>query len=257
MKYYVLADVHGFYSEMIVALTDAGFFKESKEHRLIVCGDLFDRGAEASKVQGFILDLMSRDEVIIIRGNHEDLMLNLISDWANGSYLKSHHNSNGTVATVLQLTETTKFDLMTQPDVVIRKLIATPYVTTIIPAMKNYYETDKFIFVHGWIPCNRFSNSVYAERYEKISDWRNATDEEWARSRWENGMIAAHDKVTEKGKTIVCGHWHCSFGHSHYEGKGTEHGTDADYTPYIADGIIAIDACTALSHKVNCLVIDD
>ena len=74
MKYYVVADVHGFYSELITALTEKGFFKDESPHKLIVCGDLFDRGQEAVKLQDFIVDLMRKDEVILIRGNHEDLI---------------------------------------------------------------------------------------------------------------------------------------------------------------------------------------
>ena len=42
-----------------------------------------------------------------------------------------------------------------------------------------------------------------------------------------------------------------------YEHKGTEFGEDADFSPYYGPGIIAIDACTAFSGKVNCLVIED
>ena len=42
-----------------------------------------------------------------------------------------------------------------------------------------------------------------------------------------------------------------------YENKGSEFGDDADFTPYYGPGVIAIDACTAHSGMVNCLVIDD
>lgn len=257
MRYYVLADVHGFYSEMITALTDAGYFDNASENKLIFCGDLFDRGPEACKVQQFVIGLMAKDSVILIRGNHEDLMESLISDWTKGSYLYSHHQSNGTVDTVLQLTGTTKTDLISNPNAIVQNLISSPLVSTIIPSMINYYETERFIFVHGWIPCNRFKVNAYADRFEAIPDWRKASAEEWSFARWVNGMAAAHDNVIEKNKTIVCGHWHCSFGHCHYEGNGKEFGETANYSPYNADGITAIDACTALSHKVNCLVIDD
>ena len=77
MRYYVVADVHAFYSEFISALTEKGFFEDNKPHKLIICGDLLDRGKEAVKVQNFILDLIARDEVILIKGNHEDLVLEL------------------------------------------------------------------------------------------------------------------------------------------------------------------------------------
>ena len=70
-------------------------------------------------------------------------------------------------------------------------------------------------------------------------------------------MEAAHGGVTEPGKTIVCGHWHCSFGHAHYEGRGGEFDDDSDLTPYYGDGIIALDACTPVSGRVNCIVVRD
>ncbi|MBQ8726493.1 MAG: metallophosphoesterase [Clostridia bacterium] len=44
MKYYVVSDVHGFYDELIFALTEKGFFDEKSPHKLIICGDLLDRG---------------------------------------------------------------------------------------------------------------------------------------------------------------------------------------------------------------------
>ena len=60
MKYYVVADVHGFFSELKLALTEKGFFNDKEPHKLIMCGDLLDRGTEALEVQSFILDLMKK-----------------------------------------------------------------------------------------------------------------------------------------------------------------------------------------------------
>ena len=70
-------------------------------------------------------------------------------------------------------------------------------------------------------------------------------------------MEATHRGVIEPGKTIICGHWHCSFGHAHYEGKGGEFDHDSDFMPYYGDGIIALDACIVVSRKVNCIIIED
>ena len=63
--------------------------------------------------------------------------------------------------------------------------------------------------------------------------------------------------IIEKNKTIVCGHWHCSFGHSHYEGDGGEFNNNPNFAPYYGKGVIALDACTPISKKVNCIVIED
>lgn len=80
MKYYVVSDVHSFFSEMRQALSRKGYFRDQEPHKLIVCGDLFDRGTESVKMQSFITDLMAKEEVILVRGNHEDLILELF-EW--------------------------------------------------------------------------------------------------------------------------------------------------------------------------------
>ena len=43
MKYYVAADVHGFYTEFHKALEEAGYFTDPDPHKLIILGDIFDR----------------------------------------------------------------------------------------------------------------------------------------------------------------------------------------------------------------------
>jgi len=74
-------------------------------------------------------------------------------------------------------------------------------------------------------------------------------------ARWINGMLAA--RTAQADKTVVCGHWHTSYGHSRLEKKCTEFGPDADFSPYYGSAIIALDACTVHSHKINVLVIED
>ena len=39
--------------------------------------------------------------------------------------------------------------------------------------------------------------------------------------------------------------------------KGSQYDEDADHSPFYGDGIFAIDACTPLSKKINCLVLED
>ena len=257
MRYYVTADVHGYFDDLKKALAEQGYFADAEPHKLVICGDLYDRGKQASALQAFILDLMEKEEIILIRGNHEDLTLDLLQGWYDGSYLKYHHHSNGTIDTVCQLTGATPDNLRYRPGVVEKRLANNPYIQEIIPSMKDYYETAHYIFVHGWIPCTAIKLSPEHTEYVPIPEWRNADAARWSKARWINGMAAARAGITEARKTIVCGHWHCSFGHAKYEGKGGEFDNDPDFSPYCAKGILAIDACTAVSGKVNCIVIDD
>jgi hypothetical protein len=100
------------------------------------------------------------------------------------------------------------------------------------------------------------SIEIDRENYKTV--WKMATEEDWAKARWYNGMeIACGMKKILPDKTIVCGHVNTSFGHTHYEKKGSEFGPKADFSPFYAEGIIALDACTAFSGKMNCIVIDD
>ena len=118
MKYYVTADVHGYFSELNIALIEKGFYDDKTPHKLIICGDLFDRGKEALQLQKFILDLLSKDEIILIKGNHEDLALELLNNWHKKSFLQYHHHTNGTIDTVCQLVDTVDSDLYSNSEAI-------------------------------------------------------------------------------------------------------------------------------------------
>lgn len=252
MRYYVTSDVHGYFTELKAALTENGFFEDTAPHKLVICGDLFDRGSEALALQDFILDLLAKDQVILIRGNHEDLTMELLYGWTQCSYMFLHHHTNRTIDTVCQLTRRSPEEMYNDIEGTGRALLRTPYIQTIIPAMVDYFETEHYIFVHGWIPCTDAEG-----QFTRIPDWRDAGSTLWGKARWVNGMEAADNGITEPEKTIICGHWHTSFGHSLYENDGGEFENNPNFAPYYAPGIIAIDACTAFSHEVNCILLED
>ena len=251
MKYYVTADIHGFYTEFKKALGEAGYYSDTGEKKLVICGDLLDRGSEPVRVVDFVLDLMREDQVILIRGNHEDLLCSLATEDEGLPY--SYHVNNGTYQTALALTGYDVAMARIRHYDFAEAIMKTPFYTDVIPAMLDYYETPHYIFVHGWIPCS----PRRGKRFDMYEDWRNCDAKEWAEARWYNGMDAARAGVTVAGKTIVCGHWHCSYGHAYFEKSCSEFGDDADFSPYYAPGIIALDACTALSKKVNVIVLED
>lgn len=58
MRYYVVSDIHGYYTQMKSALEKAGFFSDTTPHKLIMLGDLFDRGHEAKQLQQFIFGML-------------------------------------------------------------------------------------------------------------------------------------------------------------------------------------------------------
>ena len=262
MKYYVIADPHGYYMYTRKALREAGFFDESEPCKLIVCGDLLDRGGQAYEMVEFMLRLKEEDKLIYILGNHEDLFVRCLQQIAAGEVYEiacgmSHHHSNGTWDTLLQLSEMSEADAIKNPNELVRRIRASSFYRKLLPSAVDYYETQNYVFVHGWLPCSTEIVDFY-ERRRYDPQWREAERDDWRMARWFNGMdMACKAGIKEPGKTVVCGHWHASYGHAVLEGRGTEWGDDADFSPFCADGIIAMDSCAAASQRVNCIVIEE
>ena len=135
----------------------------------------------------------------------------------------------------------------------VEKVRSSRFLKELLPECKDYFEVGNYIFTHGYIPCKesfRGFNTVYL--YNK--NWREVSEEAWKKARWYNGMqFACKHKITEEGKTIVCGHFHTSYGHAVIGKKCSEYGADADFSPFCAEGLMAIDGCTAYSGIVNCV----
>ena len=62
---YVMSDIHGCYGKYMRMLTKISF---QKDDTLYILGDVVDRGTEGMKV---LLDIAQRDNVILLRGNHD------------------------------------------------------------------------------------------------------------------------------------------------------------------------------------------
>ena len=253
MKYFVSSDIHGFYDEWVNALKEKQFNIDDPNHVIIVCGDLFDRGRQAIEVQSFIMQLLNRDKIILITGNHEDLALDLINNYVNYMFdVKStHHWRNGTFQTLLDLTGMDYNDATTCLLEFRRRARETDFVKNIIPKMQNFYETENYVFVHAWVPLKE-------EKYEFDCNWRNAGSKLWAKARWLNPVETYRQKLYLEDKTLVFGHWHCSAFWANKEPKKyCEFGDRACFEPYINEKIIALDACTVVSKKVNVIVLED
>ena len=261
MTFYVISDIHSFYTPMKKALDEAGFDPNNKDHWLIVCGDCFDRGDESGLVLKF---LMSLERKVLVKGNHDILL----KDLCMRGFPYSNDYPNGTTKTVFDLgggVDGTPFDVCC--DVTWKRTAA--YRDLLV----NYFETKNYIFVHSWIPTIVESDGTMKPWYQegKIyhyrDDWRNATEGEWEEAMWGNPFKMWKRGLNQTGKTIVFGHWHCSTGHSMesvIKASGndeerwiSEFEDDAIWEPFIKDNIIGIDRCTAHTGEVNVLVLED
>lgn len=251
-KYFVVSDIHGYFTILKEALDENGFDIENPNHILIVAGDIIDRGQEAVKTVLFLLSI-PEERLIFIRGNHEDLMEHLLEQIYNFEMINFAHMSNKTLDSVVQFTRLKGIDLTThnyEPGFIKHKM---KIFTELLERAVDYYEIDDYIIVHGWVPVKQEEDG----RYKYNKDWRNASKDEWDTSRWLNGMKLASEGIIEEGKTIICGHYHTSFGNYNYHNKGSgEFTKDADFGIYKDKGIIAIDAATAHSKKINVYIFE-
>ncbi len=259
MSILAVSDTHGYFRETVTALNERGL--ADGKSTVLLNGDALDRGGDAVKLADFLIELQREGRLIYVRGNHEDLMERAIAEIERGGIWNvatcSPHAVNGTFDTLLQLADMTIRDAIVYPDVLVARVKESPFYSVLLPTALDYYETNNYVFTHGWIPCNSegFGSD---KKYLYDPNWRTATAEQWRSARWSNGMqMAVEHKITVPNKTVVCGHYHTSYGHARYEKICTEFGEDADLTPFYSEGIIAIDGCVAHSGTVNCIVIDD
>lgn len=250
MKYFVVSDVHGFYTIMKNALDAVGYDKENPNHFFISCGDLFDRGSQANECLDFVTSI-PKERRAFVEGNHETLLMDIL---VTGAYHTADIH-NGTLDTIFQLSHRKSFfDLNESLNILSRNEKLHDYLSSLI----NYYETDGYVFVHGWLPR---MNGLYSK------NWRNASEDEFHQATWTNGFQAWYINQTEtpniESKTVVCGHWHTAYAHAkfHHQGKDLSE-CQGDYKQCCFDifqdqGIIGLDACTAISHQVNVLVIEE
>ena len=282
-KYFIVSDIHSFYTPLIEALNNSGFDKDNQDHILVVLGDVFDRGNETLEVYEFLKSIPD-DRLILIKGNHELLYEEVLeTSWPDDGDFK-----NGTIRTFCDianveqpLVDSTYWhihniieSMMPNGDVVdideqvkhywniIINRVSKSEVTKWIKSKKwiNYLETDKYIFVHSWIPCSlQLTRNGGKYSFEEIGpreDWRNATQTEWNDATWGCPWSKAKAGWNITGKTIVCGHWSTSdFFNNLTKQKKKEY--DCPIFKSKRYKLIGLDACTVMSGKVNVLVLNE
>lgn len=260
MKYFVFSDAHGFYTILKKSLLKAGFDESNDEHMLISIGDNFDRGPENYEMFMFLKEMKQKNKIILIKGNHEDLMLQMLTS-RRANYTDI---TNGTFGTIEQLSVALfgegKEDMFFDAFPTLYWGLKEEGFLDLIYDMRDYYETSHFVFTHGFIPINK-------ETYSYKNNWRNSNSGEFKDSRWLNGIqMSIYYDIKVPNKKIVIGHFHSSYGNvrkdyglglSPKEYRMLEFSKCEYFDIYEDDNVIALDACTVHSKQINILVVDD
>lgn len=257
-KYFAISDPHSYYLQAKTAVVNAGFDASNPEHFIIICGDAFDRGDFSVELFAWMKQLQAENRLIYVRGNHEDLLEDCVFDIRKRRDIGRHHISNGTVNTIADFLDCSQYDILcntfewNQFDARMDELL-----NFINEHCVDYFQLGNTVFVHGWIPTTVDENGRECVHV----NWR---DGGWRDARWPNGMEMFHKKLVPPDiTTIVCGHWHTSFAWHYYEDICPEWGNLAKFDAYVKydetlrSRIVALDACTAYSKKVNCVIFDE
>lgn len=262
MKYFVISDIHSYYTIARLALQRAGYDENNPEHHLVICGDMFDRGDESWHVFMWVKGLVESGKATLVRGNHEDLL----EDCVHADFPQEYDISNGTTRTIAQLASEEKTVGVSDIEVFRACCLACyPIVSWIRKWAVHYLEVGRYIFVHSWIPTIVRDGFPYwyakSRNLKYYSDWRNATEKDWKSAVWGNPCMNYVNGLCEPNKTIVSGHWHTSWMHAYIEKHNPDYewGEKADYGIFrsIEGNFVGIDGCTAYSGQCNVLVIAD
>lgn len=234
-KLFVVSDVHGYCTLLKAALDKAGFDRENPDHLLICCGDYFDRGDENVQVLQFFERLKHK---VLLRGNHEDLLLKLLRT----GKLQRHHYINGTFQTLENFFGKYSVDPVDGTIDFSGKTRVTDRICEFIEETVDYYETEKYVFVHGWLPENALTPESRA----------NAGKAAWEKARWVRWNEQYVGLRPLADKTLVCGHVPTFYANALDPGRGKDC-CDIFY----GNGLIVVDAGTADTKKVNVLVLED
>ena len=257
-KYFIFSDTHSFYTPLINELNKKGFDINNENHIVILCGDLFDRGNESKEIYEFIKSI-PKDRRILIRGNHEYLFIDLLYKDRPDYY----DHSNGTVKTFISLTDDKYKNWCDMKEDKKLKEISRWFLSS---EWVDYYETNKYIFTHAFIPLKIDENASNRHMYwiDEIylsykDNWRESSPEEFANATWGCPWKLANAGLNKTGKTIVCGHWHTSDFFNNLKKLKKRYDVYKNNPIFISKkySLIGLDACTAATNKINVLVLNE
>ena len=236
---FVVSDIHGHYTELITALERVGFDENDPNHIFVSCGDLFDRGRENAAVYDFVKRLPRK---ILIKGNHEDMLYDIL-ERGNLTREEIWNETDITIAEMLgdhALDKNGCFDKAEHAEKI-------KELQHFIDTMADYYETKEYVFTHGWLPI------TFEGRFPVVCEkWRDASASEWVYAHTLEWQQLYDVGAVLKEKIIVCGHRPARMGDMFDFSREPDNSE-----PFYGNGMIAIDAGTVRSGRVNVLVFEN
>jgi len=178
---FVIGDLHGEKEKMKELLK---YWKPDKE-KLILLGDLVDRGKESFGVIWLAKKLQEEYGAIVIGGNHDAMFLNWLEDPYGEYDLFYPQGGKETINSFFER----KVDHLYLPDHIAKLLKKQfPLELNFLKNLPDYYENGEYVMVHGGV------NLAY-------ENWKNTSsnDFRWIREPFHYGR-------NDTGKIFIFGH---------------------------------------------------
>lgn len=245
-RYFVFTDVHGHYDVLMKALKTKGFKASNTSHYIMSLGDNFDRGDKSVEIYNFLKKQARKGRAILLKGNHELLLKTALEK----KRISTLDECNGLLMTIEEYRD---INLLDDVDDALIHMNKEGWLK-FIDEMGWYYRLGNYIFTHSWVP------------YDTLLEIAYFSNDEWHDAVWDDGPTRyGEDNVFKRTKlTIVNGHRFSWMYKIRYEEKYKKYQfLDLSefppelYTPFRGEHIIALDACSEYSNRVNILIFDE
>lgn len=154
-RLFAIGDIHGCREQLEILLK---IIAPNKDDTIVFLGDMIDRGSDSKGVIDIIRYYQTVCQVIVIMGNHEEMMLGSLR---HKDYLRSWLKFGGEQALH-------SFGLTAD----FHGLMAVPYeYIAWLKQAVNYYETDDFIFCHATpLPNLPLDKQIDQLRWRKLDE---------------------------------------------------------------------------------------
>lgn len=192
---YVFPDVHGNYHCLEILLNKILPLRNKHNDKIIFLGDYIDRSIKTKHTLDLIINLkkLYPNNVITLKGNHEDLMLTALGQIKENEIYEKNLTKiwlmNGGAETVVSYTGSHIFSQ--------RKMLESLPVEHLefLKSCVNYYELDNYIFVHGG--CDP----------SKPLNMQTPSGLQWDRDLYKLALKCRQQKINVPwDKMIICGH---------------------------------------------------
>lgn len=229
-KYFLFSDIHGEYNGLINALRNSGFDEDNESHILIGVGDYFDRGVDTVKVLEFIKKYHDLNRILLIKGNHDDMLIDYLSGRDNGIFNMRY---NGFLQTVEDLYGNEVIDPAKEYNHV-KYTINTkyPWLLEFLKNMEEQINLGEYIITHAGYKLDILTDT-------------------WVVDNWTDTRKFVKEFVGEPGKIYVFGHF------SNQTLNELFRDSEDDYGMFRYKSFIGLDATTILTKKCNILIIEE